>query len=183
MQLLPPSLLTSFSPWHVRTNPLSRPLAIFGRYDYIILSQPLHERDAELLEELRHTFRAFVREHYPEVPASKLLCPPPNSSAPSISSAPPPTRLDPLSRRFPPHPTPFDWCRHEPSFPILCPWPVPIGDTSCATSCFVLATHPRCASPTLSRSPPRTTLASYRSTSTATTSTPICRRLRRSSLP
>ena len=36
-------------------------------YDYIILSQPLLERDAEILEELRHTFRTFVSEHYPSV--------------------------------------------------------------------------------------------------------------------
>jgi hypothetical protein len=27
----------------------------------------VHERDAELLEELRDTFRAFVAEHYPTV--------------------------------------------------------------------------------------------------------------------
>ena len=50
-------------------------------YDYIILSQPLHERDAELLEELRRTFRTFVREHYPTVPS------------PTWSSSPPPTTL------------------------------------------------------------------------------------------
>jgi len=42
-------------------------------YDYIILGQPLHERDAELLEELRHTFRAFVREHYPTVKLSDVV--------------------------------------------------------------------------------------------------------------
>ena len=42
-------------------------------YDYIILGQPLHERDAELLEELRHTFRNFVREHYPEVRLSDVV--------------------------------------------------------------------------------------------------------------
>ena len=42
-------------------------------YDFIILSQPLHERDAELLEELRHTFRSFVREHYPEVRLSDIV--------------------------------------------------------------------------------------------------------------
>lgn len=42
-------------------------------YDYIILSQPLHERDAELLEELRRTFRTFVREHYPTVRFSDVV--------------------------------------------------------------------------------------------------------------
>ena len=42
-------------------------------YDYIILTQPLLERDAELLEELRHTFRAFVKEHYPEVRISDVV--------------------------------------------------------------------------------------------------------------
>ena len=42
-------------------------------YDFIILGQPLHERDAELLEELRHTFRAFVRENYPEVLLSDVV--------------------------------------------------------------------------------------------------------------
>ena len=42
-------------------------------YDYIILGQPLHERDGELLEELRHTFRTFVREHYPEVRLSDIV--------------------------------------------------------------------------------------------------------------
>ena len=42
-------------------------------YDFIILSQPLLERDAELLEELRHTFRAFVREHYPTVRLSDIV--------------------------------------------------------------------------------------------------------------
>ena len=42
-------------------------------YDYIILSQPLLEKDAELLEELRHTFRAFVREHYPSVRLSDVI--------------------------------------------------------------------------------------------------------------
>jgi hypothetical protein len=42
-------------------------------YDYIILSQPLHERDAELLEELRRTFRAFVRENYPTVRLSDVV--------------------------------------------------------------------------------------------------------------
>ena len=42
-------------------------------YDYIILGQPLKERDAELLEELRHTFRAFVREHYPSVRLSDVV--------------------------------------------------------------------------------------------------------------
>lgn len=36
-------------------------------YDYIILNQPLLERDAEMLEELRQTFRRFVGEHYPKV--------------------------------------------------------------------------------------------------------------------
>ena len=36
-------------------------------YDYILLSQPLLERDGELLEELRHAFRRFVSEHYPAV--------------------------------------------------------------------------------------------------------------------
>ena len=36
-------------------------------YDYIILSHALLERDAELLEELQRTFRAFVSEHYPSV--------------------------------------------------------------------------------------------------------------------
>ena len=48
------------------------PQSLLG-YDYIILSQPLHERDAELLEELRHTFRAFVREHYPTVRLSDIV--------------------------------------------------------------------------------------------------------------
>lgn len=38
-------------------------------YDYIILNQPLLERDAEILEELRHTFREFIAEHYPQVNA------------------------------------------------------------------------------------------------------------------
>jgi len=42
-------------------------------YDYIILGQPLLERDAELLETLRHTFRAFVREHYPSVRLSDVV--------------------------------------------------------------------------------------------------------------
>ena len=36
-------------------------------YDYILLSQPLLERDGELLEELRHAFRRFVSDHYPAV--------------------------------------------------------------------------------------------------------------------
>jgi len=36
-------------------------------YDYIILSQPLLERDTELLEELRDEFRRFVADKYPEV--------------------------------------------------------------------------------------------------------------------
>ena len=35
--------------------------------------QPLHERDGELLEELRHTFRTFLREHYPEVRLSDIV--------------------------------------------------------------------------------------------------------------
>ena len=38
-----------------------------------LYSQPLHERDGELLEELRHTFRTFVREHYPEVRLSDIV--------------------------------------------------------------------------------------------------------------
>jgi hypothetical protein len=42
-------------------------------YDYIILGQPLYERDAELLEELRHTFRAFVRDNYPSVRLSDIV--------------------------------------------------------------------------------------------------------------
>ena len=42
-------------------------------YDYILLNQPLLERDAELLEELRHTFRTFVREHYPAVRLSDVV--------------------------------------------------------------------------------------------------------------
>ena len=42
-------------------------------YDYIILGQPLQERDAELLEELRHTFRAFVAEQYPTVKMSDVV--------------------------------------------------------------------------------------------------------------
>lgn len=42
-------------------------------YDYIILGQPLVERDVELLEELRQIFRAFVREHYPEVRLSDVV--------------------------------------------------------------------------------------------------------------
>ena len=33
-------------------------------YDFILLGIPLQERDAEILEELRQTFRAFVAEHY-----------------------------------------------------------------------------------------------------------------------
>jgi len=33
-------------------------------YDFILLGIPLQERDAEILEELRNTFRAFVAEHY-----------------------------------------------------------------------------------------------------------------------
>ena len=36
-------------------------------YDFILLGQPLRERDAELLEELRDCFRDFVAEHYPSV--------------------------------------------------------------------------------------------------------------------
>ena len=43
------------------------------RNDYIILGQTLHEKDAEILEDLRHTFRAFVREHYPEVRLSDVV--------------------------------------------------------------------------------------------------------------
>ncbi len=42
-------------------------------YDYILLSQTMFERDAELLEELRHTFRAFVAEHYPTVRFSDIV--------------------------------------------------------------------------------------------------------------
>ena len=37
------------------------------------LGQPLHEKDAEILEDLRHTFRAFVREHYPTVQLSDIV--------------------------------------------------------------------------------------------------------------
>ena len=45
-------------------------------YDYIILSQPLHERDAELLEELRRTFRTFVRDAvHVSIVAASTVCP------------------------------------------------------------------------------------------------------------
>jgi len=42
-------------------------------YDFILLSQPLLERDAELLEELRDTFRTFVKDHYPSVAFSDIV--------------------------------------------------------------------------------------------------------------
>ncbi|KAL1521269.1 hypothetical protein AB1Y20_020938 [Prymnesium parvum] len=42
-------------------------------YDYIILNQPLLERDAELLEELRDTFRSFIAENYPQVLMSDVV--------------------------------------------------------------------------------------------------------------
>ena len=42
-------------------------------YDYIILGQALHEKDAEILEDLRHTFRTFVREQYPGVHLADIV--------------------------------------------------------------------------------------------------------------
>ena len=42
-------------------------------YDYILLSTPLQERDGELLEELRDTFREFVAEHYPTVQMADVI--------------------------------------------------------------------------------------------------------------
>ena len=53
-------------------------------YDYIILSHALLERDAELLEELQRTFRAFVSEHYPSV----------SCTDPSLPSASPQRHAD-----------------------------------------------------------------------------------------
>merc|ERR1711988_1087242 len=42
-------------------------------YDFIILNEPLHERDAEILEALRETFRDFVAENYPGVLISDIV--------------------------------------------------------------------------------------------------------------
>lgn len=36
-------------------------------YDFIILNQPMRERDAELLEELRDVFCTFIADEYPDV--------------------------------------------------------------------------------------------------------------------
>merc|ERR1719163_2105810 len=42
-------------------------------YDFILLGIPLQERDAEILEELRQTFRAFVVERYVGVNLSDIV--------------------------------------------------------------------------------------------------------------
>jgi len=42
-------------------------------YDFILLGIPLLERDAEILEELRQTFRAFVAEQYVGVALSDII--------------------------------------------------------------------------------------------------------------
>ena len=42
-------------------------------YDFILLGIPLQERDAEILEELRNTFRAFVAERYVGVNLSDIV--------------------------------------------------------------------------------------------------------------
>ena len=42
-------------------------------YDFILLGIPLQERDAEILEELRQTFRAFVAERYVGVNLSDIV--------------------------------------------------------------------------------------------------------------
>jgi hypothetical protein len=46
-------------------------LAVFSAH--VARCQPLHERDAELLEELRHTFRVFVRDNYPSVRVEDVI--------------------------------------------------------------------------------------------------------------
>ena len=151
-------------------------------YDFILLGIPLLERDAEILEELRQTFRAFVAEqcaHLDQPPLRPLCAPSAPTPSPRRCAPPPSAHLSPPLR---PSTAPLRCA------PPLCPSAAPLRCApllrpSAVPLCCVPLLHPHPASegtsasrsPTSSSSPPRTTLASCRSTRIKTTGAPTYR--------